>query len=62
MIAFLLSTYRSRLFRLYAFNTPMTLFLTYKVIKTFMDESTSEKVILTKNKTDEKLFLHCNPN
>lgn len=50
--------YRGRLYRLYMVNSPSTLWLSWKIVKQFLEDSTVEKVDIVSGNDIKKLYLH----
>lgn len=61
MMSYLQNNYRARLHKSYIVNAPSSIFWTWKVIKSFLDDSTAEKISISKENVDPEIFLHVNP-
>lgn len=46
----------------YVLNTPASIFIPYKIVKGFLEESTIKKINFYNNGNPIKLFTHCHPS
>ena len=52
--------YRGRLAKLYLVNCPSAIWLSWKIVKQFLEDSTVEKVDIIKDNDIRELYKHCN--
>ena len=50
------------MFATYVVNTPSSIFIPYRIIKGFLEESTIKKISFFSNSEPKSLFKHCNPS
>jgi len=50
------------MFATYVVNTPSSIFIPYRIIKGFLEESTIRKISFFSNGEPKPLFKHCNPS
>jgi len=50
------------MYKLYAVNTPNSIWVPWKAVQVFLEENTVSKVSFSKQSTPENLFSHCNPS
>lgn len=62
MMGYLSSNYRSRMFATYVVNTPSSIFIPYRIIKGFLEESTIKKISFYSDANPKPLFTHAHPS
>lgn len=54
--------YGGRLFKLWVVNAPMTVSIGWKIVSTFMDQITVDKIKISKKNSDKDIFAFCDPS
>lgn len=54
--------YGGRLYKLWVVNAPMTVSISWKIVSTFMDAVTVNKIKISKSKSDKDIFNLCDPS
>jgi len=54
------NNYRGRLYKMYVLNTPFSLNMIWSMVKTFMEETTVNKIHFHKTNTCEEMWTHIN--
>lgn len=62
IIGKLSQNYGGRLFKLWIVNAPMTVSIGWKIVSTFMDKITVEKIKISKKNTEKDIFVMCDPS
>jgi len=61
VLKFLQNNYRSRLYVCYIVNSPMTVYIPWKIVKQFLAENTVKKMKFCKSLPVPEMFEHINP-
>ena len=62
MISKMSQNYGGRLFKLWVVNAPMTISIGWKVVSAFMDQTTVDKIKISKKNTEKDIFALCDPS
>lgn len=60
VLEFVQSNYRSRLFQMYILNSPSSITIPWRMVKTFLDEVTINKIKIVKGSSSPEMFTHIN--
>lgn len=60
VLGFLQNNFRSRLYKMYIMNSPTSIYFTWKMIKSLLEETTTQKINFSKESTNEDMWKHVN--
>ena len=59
-IEYMQNNFQSRLFNMYLLNAPKTIYISWKLVKGFIDELTVQKIKIFNTGVVEEMFTHVN--